>query len=211
MIVLICSQKGGAGKSTIAVNVSVEYAKRGHDVVLVDADPQQSASRWHADREDAQLVPEIAGIQKLGNLCKTLKDLDRRYGVVVVDVAGHDSTELRTAMTAAHLMVLTMRPSQLDLDTTPQMCELIEQARDFNPELVARGLLTQVPTNVYGYELAEATDYLSDYQTLVPLRTVIYERKVYRDVIGQGRAVVESSNPLARKEIQDLVEELIAS
>jgi chromosome partitioning protein len=210
MIILVGSQKGGAGKSTIAINLAAELARQGQDVVIVDADAQRSAARWHADREAAGVTPAIACIEKLGNIRETLLDLDSRYGHVIVDVAGKDSKEMRTGMTAAHKMVVTVRPSQLDLDTLPHMSELVDQVRDFNPELQVRSLLTQVPTNPGVTERTDAGEYLSDYPALHPLQTVIYERKAYRDVIGEGLGVVEWNNPKARAETQEFAAELMA-
>ena len=208
MILLIGSQKGGAGKSTIAVNLAVEYARQGQDVVLVDADAQRSAARWHADREQAGIQPAIAGVEKLGNLKDTLVDLDKRYDIVIVDVAGKDSREMRTGMLAAHRMIVTVRPSQLDLDTLPHMSELVEQAKDLNEQLLVRSLLTQVPTNPQGTEHADALGFVGDWPHLQPLETVVFERKAYRDVISEGRGVVEWTNPKAKAEIQELAAEV---
>jgi chromosome partitioning protein len=208
MILLVGSQKGGAGKSTIATNLAAEYARQGSDVVLVDADVQRSSARWHADREAAKISPAIACVEKLGNISGTLTDLATRYEVVIVDVAGKDSKEMRTGMVVANKMIVTVRPSQFDLDTLPHMSELVEQARDLNPELDVRSLLTQVPTNPGVTERADSEDYLSDYPELKPLQTVVFERKAYRDVIGEGRGVVEWTNPKARAEIQELAAEV---
>jgi chromosome partitioning protein len=151
-----------------------------------------------------------ATVEKLGNLYSTLQDLDKRYDVVIVDVAGNDSKEMRTAMTAAHQMIVTVRPSQLDLDTLPHMSELIEQAQDLNPALVVRGLISQAPTNPNGSERTDAGEYLADYPLITPMETVVYERKAYRDVIGEGLGVVEWTNPKARAEIQELAGEVTA-
>lgn len=210
MIVLIGSQKGGAGKSTIATNLSVEFARLGRDVVLVDADAQRSASRWHADREEAGVTPTIASVEKLGNIHSTLLDLDTRYEVVVVDVAGKDSREMRTGMAAAHKLIVTVRPSQFDLDTLPHMQQVIDEAMDLNPDLDVRSLLTQVPPHNVATERTDAGEYLADYPGLKPLQTVIYERKAYRDVIGEGLGVVEWNNPKAKAEVQELAAELMA-
>jgi chromosome partitioning protein len=90
------------------------------------------------------------------------------------------------------------------------MSELVEQARDLNPGLDVRSLLTQVPTNPGVTERADSEDYLSDYPELRPLQTVVFERKAYRDVIGEGRGVVEWNNPKARAEIQELAAEVTA-
>jgi chromosome partitioning protein len=210
MIIVVGSEKGGPGKSTIVTNLAVELARQGKDVVIVDADKQRSAARWHADRVDAGHEPVIAAVEKLGNIYSTLRDLDARYDVVVVDVAGQDSREMRTAMTAAHQMIVVVRPSQLDLDTLPHMSELIEEAKDLNPELRVRGLITQAPTNPNGSERTDAGEYLADYPLIAPLETVVYERKAYRDVIGEGLSVVEWTNPKARAEVQELAGEVVA-
>ena len=94
-------------------------------------------SRWFARKKDfAKLLHEDQVIRE------TLMDLDKRYGYVVVDAAGRDSRELRTGMTAAHVLVVPFRPSQPDLDTLPKMQEIITQARDLNPDLIVKGLLT---------------------------------------------------------------------
>lgn len=210
MIVLVGSQKGGAGKTTIAINLAAEWARQGKDVCLVDADSQRSAARWHADREEAAHQPAIACIEKRGNIRDTLLDLEHRYDVVVVDVAGKDSKEMRTAMTAAHILIVTVRPSQLDLDTLEHMSEVIASAQDFNEDLEAYGLLTQAPSNVRVTEGADAAAYLADYPIIEPLRTVIHERKAYRDVVGEGLGVVEWTNSRAKAEIQVLAREVLS-
>ncbi len=210
MIVLVGSQKGGAGKTTVAINLAVEWARQGRDVCLVDADSQRSAARWHADREENGHTPSLACVEKQGNIRDTLVDLETRYELVVVDVAGKDSKEMRTAMTAAHILIVTVRPSQLDLDTLERMTEIVDAARDFNEELEVYGLLTQVPSNVFGTEKADAGEYLAEYPVLHPLRSVIHERKAYRDVIGEGLGVVEWNNQKAKAEIQVLAAEVIS-
>lgn len=210
MIVLVGSQKGGAGKTTVAINLAVEWARQGRDVCLVDADSQRSAARWHADREEAGHTPVIACVEKQGNVRETLLDLEQRYDVVVVDVAGKDSKEMRTAMTAAQVLIVTVRPSQLDLDTLEHMSEVISSARDFNEDLEAYGLLTQVPSNVFGSEEGDAGQYLQEYPAIHPLEAVIHERKAYRDVVGEGLGVVEWTNPKAKSEIQVLAAEVLS-
>lgn len=210
MIILVGSQKGGPGKTTVAINLAVELAHRRHDVCLVDADSQRSAARWHADRVDQQHEPQIACVEKLGSIHSTLVDLDARYDVVIVDVAGKDSKEMRTGMAAAHMLLVVTRPSQLDLDTFEHLTEVIEQAMDFNPQLDVRGVISQAPTNWKATESKEAGEYLADYPLIKPFRTVIHERKAYRDVIPEGLGVVEWNNGPARAEIRALGAEVMA-
>jgi|TARA_B100002003_G_scaffold175978_1_gene163874 chromosome partitioning protein len=210
MILLIGNQKGGCGKSTTATNIATELAIRGEDVVLVDADRQATAARWAEDRKALSDVPTVHCIQKYDNVRETLLDLDKRYGFVVVDAAGRDSRELRTAMTAANLLVVPFRPSQPDLDVLPTLQEIIIGARDLNPKLKAFGVLSMTPTNPNVSEAEEARLYLSDYPEIAPLRSVIRDRKVYRDAVSEGLGVVETDNSKAKAEIQLLVTEILS-
>jgi chromosome partitioning protein len=208
MIIIIGSQKGGCGKSTAAVNVCAEMAKGGHDVVLVDADRQYTAANWAMDRSANEALPTVHCVQKYENIRDTLLDLDQRYDHVIVDAAGRDGRELRTGMTAAHKLIVPFRPSQPDLDTMPKMQELIVQARDLNPGLEVYGLLAMAPTNPVVNEVAEALDYLQDYPEIQLLKTIIRDRKVYRDAMSEGMGVVEMGNPKAAHEIITLVKEI---
>jgi len=209
MIILLGSQKGGCGKSTTAANICAELACSGSDVVLVDADRQGTAARWAEDRLGHDNLHPVHCVQKYDNVRDTLLDLNKRYEYVVVDAAGRDSRELRTAMTAAHILVVPFRPSQPDLDTLPALQEIITGAKDLNSKLQVLGLLTMAPTNPAISEAEEAREYLADYPDITALRSVIRDRKVYRDAMSEGLGVVEMENPKARAEVQLLVQEII--
>lgn len=208
MIVLIGSQKGGCGKSTTAVNLCAELAQKGLDVVLVDADRQCTAANWAMDRASNSTLPTVHCVQKYENIRETLLDLDKRYEYVVVDAAGRDSRELRTGMTAAHVLLVPFRPSQPDLDTLPNLREIITQAKDLNSGLKVYGLITMAPTNPVIHEADEAKEYLQDYPEIQLLNTIIRDRKVYRDAMSEGMGVIEMDNPKAADEIRGLMGEI---
>lgn len=209
MIILIGSQKGGCGKSTTAVNICAALAQNGADVVLVDADRQCTAANWALDRSANSDLPTVHCVQKYENIRDTLIDLDKRYEFVIVDAAGRDSRELRTGMTAANILLVPFRPSQPDLDTLPNLREIIVTARDLNPELVVFGLITMAPTNPVINETEEAKEYLQDYPEIQLLNTIIRDRKVYRDAMSDGLGVVEMTNPKATEEIKGLIKEVL--
>lgn len=139
MIILLGSQKGGCGKSTLAVNIAGQLAQMGKDVCLLDADRQGSASEWVEYREEAKSPLTIHSVSKYGNISETLSDLNQRYEFVVCDVAGRDSKELRYGMLVADILVSPLRPSQPDINTIPHLTEIFEQAKTINSSL--RGLL----------------------------------------------------------------------
>lgn len=209
MIVLVGSQKGGCGKSTTAVNICAELARNQKDVVLVDADRQSTAANWAMDRSGNPQLPTVHCVQKYESIRDTLIDLDKRYEYVVVDAAGRDSRELRTGMTAANILLVPFRPSQPDLDTLPNLRDIITQAKDLNPDLTVYGLITMAPTNPVIHEAEEAKEYLQDYPEIQLLNSIIRDRKVYRDAMSEGLGVVEMANPKATEEIQSLIKEIL--
>ncbi|MBT1003981.1 AAA family ATPase [Paenarthrobacter sp. DKR-5] len=209
MIILVAHQKGGVGKSTVAVNVAVELSARGKDVIIVEADPTvHTSSNWAKDREEAGHSP-IQTVQKTGNLRATLLDLDNKYDVVLVDAPGKDSSEMRTAMTAADMILVPIQPTQPDLDTTQGLVITINQAKDFNPDLKALAVLNRVPTNVFSDSVREARSYLSEFPELRVAQTRLHERKAYQNSLSEGLGVVEMKDGKARAEIQLLTEEVL--
>jgi chromosome partitioning protein len=207
MIILVGSQKGGCGKSTLAVNISAELARQKKDVVLVDADRQGTSSRWAQDRANSKYA-HVPCVSQYDNIHPTLKDLDTKYDYVVVDVAGRDSRELRTGMLAADILITPFRPSQPDLDTLPHLVEVTTQARDMNPDLKCFAVLTLAPSNPQVNESKDAKEYLSEFPEFTLCKTIIRDRKAYRDTISEGAGVVEWKDSKAKAEIQLVLQEL---
>lgn len=209
MIVLVGGEKGGAGKSTLASNLAVVMASRGVDVMLLDADPQGTASKWIARRNEAGL-PVIHNAQKTGEVLATAKDLARRYELVIIDAGGRDSKELRSAMVAADMMVMPLQASIADLETLERMSEVIRMVRSINSGLAVKAVVTRAPTNPSITEVAEAREMLAEFPEIELARGIIRDRKIYRDALLEGRGVVEMDNGKARAEVQLLVDELFA-
>ncbi|GFO72996.1 chromosome partitioning protein [Bathymodiolus japonicus methanotrophic gill symbiont] len=210
MIILIGSQKGGCGKSTIATNMAAALAVDGKDVMLVDADKQASSSNWFLDRSENSDLPQVNSVQKYDDVRASILDLSKRYEYIVIDAAGRDSAELRTSMIVADILVMAIRPSQFDLDTVPKMQEIYTDAKMLNEKLKFKAVITMGPTNPIINEAEETQVFLENYPDIELLDTIIRERKVYRDAIkGIGMGVVEMNNPKAKKEIQDFMSEVL--
>lgn len=207
MIVLIAAEKGGVGKSTLATNLAVHLARQKIDVVLLDTDGQATSARFVERRDEAGTLPVIPCVQRTGDVASTLRDLAKRYQVVVVDAGGRDSREMRTAMAVASLLLVPTRASQADLETLPKVNELIGLARGLNPDMKAYAVLAMAPSNPVIREVEDAREALSEFNELQLTKTVIRDRKVYRDALLAGKGVVEMSNSQARAEIQLLAQE----
>ena len=192
MIVLIGGEKGGTGKTTIATNLAALRALAGRDVLLVDTDPQGSASYWTTSRDENGLKPRVACIQKFGKgLQGELQDLASRYQDIIIDAGGRDSVELRSAMVVAHKAYVPTQASQFDIWTLAQMNELIVTAQGFNPNLCAWVVINRGSTNPSVTETAEAVEILGDFGHLGLATSVVRDRIAYRKAARDGLSVVE--------------------
>ncbi|WP_313684647.1 AAA family ATPase [Pantoea sp.] len=209
MITIVGCNKGGAAKTTTAINLAVGLALEGFDVCLVDADAQRSASRWYAEREEADISPRLTLIEKRDNISSTLRSLDEKYDHVIVDVAGRNSKELITGGTVAHQIIAPHQCSQLDLDTMEELRQQVESMRYLNPDLKVYSYQTMATTNpvLQGNERFEFLEYVKEFDTMVPLESVGCYRKVYRDVMSQGLSVLETGNQKAQEEVKSLLRE----
>lgn len=193
MIILVGGEKGGTGKSTVATTVAAMRAARGHDVLLVDADPQGSASLWAAERAETD-VPSLTCVSKTGSsFRKDVMDLADRYGDVVIDAGGRDSKELRAAMVVAERLYLPIQPSYADVWTLDVMEELVDQAQAYG-DLEAYVVLSRAYADPRIPETDDAVALLDDYPLLAWSGVTLCERIDFRRAFGAGLSV-EELNP----------------
>lgn len=211
MILLIAHHKGGVGKSTLAINLAVAFQQQGKKIHVLETDPTVSTtSRWADDREDAGLPPVIT-TRKQGRLAATLKELEEQNDVVLIDTAGKDSPEMRSAMTAADVLVVPTGTSQADLDSTLDLAATIENARDYNENLKTLIVIARASTHAMSDEVQEARKYLEVFPADATVaNVVIHHRKSYQSTLSEGISVVESKDPKAKAEIQLLSQEILA-
>lgn len=210
MLVGICGQKGGTGKTTLATNLAVYFAEEGYRVILVDTDPQGSAYGWYQRRltVESEVVP-VHTIQASGDVFDLLVEQSRNYDLVMVDCGGMDSDALRTTVAVSHLVYVPLQPSQLDIDTTARMDLLIREASLINRNLQATAILTRASTNIHNRERHEAKEALGMLSSMGISRVTVFDRKIYRDAILEGLGVTEMDNPKAKAEIQLLGQEIL--
>lgn len=211
MIVVIGGEKGGTGKTILAVNLAAMRAGAGHKVILVDADRQGSSAMWGAIREEAGVQPSVPVVRQLGEMLRfEALELTERFEDVLIDVGGRDSIELRAAMVIADRLVVPFRPSQFDVWSLDHMTDLVEASHTANPELRCLAVINLASPHPGVSESEEAQAFLADNRRMVLARTIVKDRIAFRRATRDGLAVVEmkSVDRKAAAEMQALYAEV---
>lgn len=201
--------KGGVSKTTTAVHLATEAAKRG-PTLLIDGDPQASAASWAAWRRDAGHQPSPATIVLRDRaVLDEGRALSENFATTIIDVGGRDSGALRAALLLADLAIVPVGASSFDAATMTDLQEIIGMARDFNRELKVKILLSRIDPRTRNTETAEMIQFLKD-EGLEILDSIVCERVGFRRAIKEGATVEElGKDQQAISEMQALYKEVL--
>jgi chromosome partitioning protein len=208
LVFAFANQKGGAGKTTLSVNVAGELKRRGYEVLVVDADPQDSSMKWssYAD-EDNPFPMGIISLAAAGNRMGVEVERYRdKYDIIVIDCPPHKGVpQTLAAMCVADLVILPLRPSFMDLAPTVETIDVLEQAKAMNPDVVARAVLNCVRAGTKSQgKIVKALAKL-DVPTLSK-RISLFEE--YADAVEEGQVVAFRKASDARAQINELTDEI---
>lgn len=173
-------QKGGAGKTTLATNMAVAATQAGEKVLIIDTDPQNSASRWWERREEE--APALVRLKpdEVSEGIKLAKD--NGYTLVIIDTAGRESLQDNQAVLAATFCLVPCQPSLADIEAVYPTVDLLKR-NNKNYAFV----LTRCPP--VGQDQVSAREGLSALGLVAKPFTV--ERKAYKLAYATGEGVNE--------------------
>jgi chromosome partitioning protein len=192
MIYTVGGIKGGTGKTTVATNLAVWLARQGADVLLVDADEQESATDFTAFREQT-LNGETGytAIKLTGEpLRSQILKLKGKYDHIVIDSGGRDTVSQRAALVVSDVVLLPFQPRSYDFWTITKVQNLLSEIRAVKPaELKAFVFLNRA--DVRSAENRETAEALSQIEGLEFIDVQLGNRKAFANAAGQGLSVIE--------------------
>ena len=191
----IVSQKGGAGKTTLALHLAVAAEQAGKPTVIVDLDPQASSAKWGDSR--SQESPVVVSAQS-ARLAKVLETAEEQGAVLaILDTAPHSENSALAAVRAADLILIPCRPAILDLRAIGDTVDLIKLAKK-----TATVVLNAVPPR--GSLAKEAQDAVAAYGISVAPVTV-GQRAAFTHALTEGKVAQEyEPTGKAAEEIKEL-------
>lgn len=194
--IAIISQKGGAGKTTLALHLAAAAQDAGAVSLVIDTDPQATASQWAAWRQDAP--PEVIDSPPPRLAAKVAAAREQGAGVIVIDTPPHADSAARAAVEVADLVLIPCRPSAFDLSAIQTTAKLVQLLR--KPAFV---VFTAGPPNAPRiYE--EAGELVASYGTPA-CPALLPDRAAYRHSSAEGRTVMEMEpGGKAADEVRDL-------
>lgn len=183
-IIAIAGQKGGTGKSTIAVSLAAYWHSKSRRVLLVDADSQGSALTWsEVAAESKRSAPPVIAIGD--NLRQDLPSIAEGFDLVVIDLPGRVGKRQGAAMMVADLVLIVSGPSTLDVWALAASAEVVTEAQAVRPNLLAAVVLNKRAHNT---ESRAARDILASVGLPV-LEASLGQRVPFSESLAAGQSV----------------------
>ncbi len=195
MIVAVGGIKGGSGKTTVATNLTIMRATQGRDVLLIDADDQETAADFSVLRNDQ--LPNGAGYtvtRLIGPAVRTETiRFSEKYDDIVIDIGGRDTISQRAAVLVADIFLVPFVPRSFDVWTLEKVSKIVEEVRMLNPSLQAYAFLNRAdPRGSYNKDAAE---YICRTTVLKFIDAKLGTRNAFANAASQGLSVTELGSP----------------
>lgn len=199
MIVVVGHTKGGVAKTSLALALAIRRASEGRDVLLVDADEQQTATKFAALRTSLEI--DGAQYQTAAYVGRAVRDQVRtlapRFQDTIIDVGGRNTDSLRAALMVADRLIVPVPPASFEVWEIETIDELVGAAKMMNAQLSAVSVLSMADHR-RSRNNAEAIAVLREAQHIGYSGAVVHSRVAWQEAQASGRAVFEMAKPDAK-------------
>ena len=206
MIISLLNQKGGVGKTTLAVNIADCLHLSGKKVLLIDADPQGSALDWSSTR-DYDDGFSVISLPK-PTIHKEVKNFSEHFDYIIIDSPPRSYDVVRSILIASDMVLIPVQPSPYDIWASDEIIKLIDECSVFNENMKCRFVINRKITNT-----AIGRDVLIAFEDkkIPVLDTAINQRVIYAETATAGSSVWRfDSKNVASQEIKQLINEIEA-
>jgi len=205
MILSLLNQKGGVGKTTLALHIAAALAERGAQVQLIDADPQGSALDWSVMR-GGEAPFGVVGLPR-ATIHREVARFLENHDHIIIDGPPRVYEVARSAIMASDLVLIPVQPSPYDVWAAKEIIDLLQDATSFKENLKSAFVINRKIVNTaIGRDIGEA---LASYATPA-LTSQICQRVAFAESAAQGQTVLETEpKGFAAGEVRALVEEIL--
>ena len=201
-VITVAQQKGGAGKTTLAVTLAGAFVARGLSVALLDSDPQGTLGRWFLTRAARLGQPDMEfSTASAWGVSYEVRKLRERFDMVILDTPPKADADLRPALREADLVLVPVTGSHVDLWATDGVLDLV--ARESGRAMIVLNRMSG------GTRLAEEVAQAAEGVARVA-NARLGARVAYAQTLGQGGSVLDLPGTAA-KEAKAVAEEVLAA
>ena len=205
-VITICQQKGGTGKTTLAVNLALAFLKLHNlKIAIIDTDPQGSLGKWFVVRSEKKvsnknLTFKTASLWGAQYESKTLK---KDHDIVIIDTPPKIESDARPSIEAADLVLIPMTPSHVDFWATEAIIDIAKKAN--------KKIFVQINRANQRSKLVSKTYEYINSINVKSTDTIIGHRQIYASSMGEGKTAIEKQKKSnAVEEIKKLSEQILA-
>jgi chromosome partitioning protein len=201
----VLNQKGGVGKTTIAVNLAAALCKARGRVLLIDADPQGSSLDWAAARQGTPLFT-VVGLPR-ASIHKEIGELGKNYDHIIIDGPPRVTDVARSAIMASDMILIPVQPSPYDIWAADEVVKLVTESQMYNEKRKSVFVINRrIVNTAIGRGVVDA---LAEYPIPVMDATIV-QRVIFAEAAAQGKSIFEAEeNGKAAAEILAMMNEIL--